>query len=91
MCQDVDDADEAGDPADDQDTHTVSPGVRLEDHLAVLVVPADEVDPLQDVRHGVPEADGQVEQEDLQHDQLAEGGGDPRLRWVFVIIDVDRV
>ena len=75
MCEDVDDTYEAGDPADDQHAQSVVPGVLLQDPLPPLIVPADQVDSLQDVRHGVAEADGQVEQEDLQDDQLAEGGG----------------
>ena len=72
----MDDTNEAGDPADNQHTQPVVPGVPLQSPLAPLIVPADQVDSLQDVRHGVAEADGQVEQEDLQDDQLAEGGLD---------------
>ena len=74
----MDDTDQPGDPADYQHTQSVVPGVLLQSPLPPLIVPADQVDSLQDVRHGVTEADGQVEQEDLQNDQLAEGGGDPR-------------
>ena len=74
MGEDVDDTDEAGDPADAQHPQPVVPGVLLQAPALLLVVPPDEVDSLQDVRHGVPEADGQVEQEDLEDDQLAEGG-----------------
>ena len=79
MGEDVDDTDEAGDPADAQHPQPVVPGVLLQAPALLLVVPPDEVDSLQDVRHGVPEADGQVEQEDLQDDQLAKGGVEPNL------------
>ena len=77
MGEDVDDRDQAGDPADNQDPEPVAPGVRVEGPHVLLVVPAYEVDSLQDIRHGVPEADGEVEQDDLQDDQLAEGGVEP--------------
>ena len=69
----MDDTDQAGDPADYQHPDAEVPGLRVEAPHVLLVVPTYEVDSLQDIRHGVSEADGQVEQEDLQDDQLAEG------------------
>ena len=72
VCDDVDDTDQAGDPADYQHPETVFPGLRVEGPHVLLVVPAYEVDSLQDIRHGVSEAHGHVEQKDLQDDQLAD-------------------
>ena len=77
VCEDVDDTDQAGHPADYQHPEAVLPGLRVEAPHVLLVVPIYEVDSLQDIRHGVSEADGQVEQEDLQDDQLAEAGVEP--------------
>ena len=76
----MDDTDEAGDPADAQHPQPVVPGVLLQAPALLLVVPPDEVDSLQDVRHRVTEADSQVEQEELEDDQPAEDGGKPRYR-----------
>ena len=73
----MDDTYEAWDPAHNQHPQSVVPGVLLQSPLAPLIVPDDQVDSLQDVRHGVAEADGQVEQDELQDGQLAEAGGNP--------------
>ena len=70
----MDDTDQAGDPTDYQHPEPVMPGVRVQGPHVLLVVPTNQVDSLQDICHGVPEANGQVEQEDLQDDQLAPGG-----------------
>ena len=77
MCEDVDDTDEAGHPADDQYPDAEFPGLAVETPAVLLIVPTYEVDSLQDIRHGVSEADGQVEQEDFEDGQLAEGGVEP--------------
>ena len=69
----MDDTDQPRDPADYQDPEPVVPGVLLQSPHPLLIVPDDQVDSLQDVRHGVAEADGQVEHDDLQDGHLAEG------------------
>ena len=73
------DADQAWDPADDQHSHTVLP-VLIPVPTPIIFTLDYQVDSLQDVRYGVAEADGNVEEDYLEDDEGGEAvdghGGD---------------
>ena len=69
------DTDQARDPADHQHSHPVPPGL-LQHPTALSVPPADQVDSLQQVRHSVTQADGDVEEDDLEDNEGCEGSDD---------------
>ena len=69
------DTDQPRQPADHQHSQSVPPGL-LQLPVPSLVIPVDQVDSLQDVRHSVSQADGDVEEDDLEDHEGAEGGED---------------
>ena len=69
------DTDQPRQPADHQHSQSVPPGL-LQLPVPSLVIPVDQVDSLQDVRHSVSQADGDVEEDDLEDHEGAEGAED---------------
>ena len=67
---DVNDGHKARDPADHQHPHSVLVGQVLPLPLGEV---HHEVDPLQYICHGVPEADANVDEDDLEDDESGEG------------------